>query len=270
MRFSARRFTLTMAFTATVFLSPALRSQAHPSDTEVRAFADKLLGRMTLEEKIEQMEQAAGQYTKPEQAELLAKNGIGSFLFFTDPVRINELQKIAVTQSRLHIPLLFGYDVIHGFRTIYPVPLAMASSWDPEAVTHAQSMAALEARASGVQWAFTPMVDIARDPRWGRIMEGAGEDPYLGEQMAAAQVHGLQGDYIGSPDHILACVKHFGGYGAAVGGRDYDSSDISDDLLNNVYLRPYHAAVKAGAGSVMSRLHGPEQCAGHRQCLADA
>jgi beta-glucosidase len=252
MLLSVRRLVLPAMFTAFACLSPVLHAQARPSDAEVHAFTDKLLARMTLAEKIEQMEQAAGQYTAPAKAEELAKNGIGSFLFFTDPVRINELQKIAVTQSRLHIPLLFGYDVIHGFRTIYPVPLAMASSWDPEAVTHAQSMAALEARSSGVQWAFTPMVDIARDPRWGRIMEGAGEDPYLGEQMATAQVHGLQGDYIGSPDHILACVKHFGGYGAAVGGRDYDSSDISDDLLYNVYLRPYRAAVKAGVASVMS------------------
>lgn len=248
---SFRRLTLSLALIAAVCPS-SLFAQPRPSDAEVRAFADKLLARMTPEEKIEQMEQAAGQYITPEKADELAKKGVGSFLFFTDPVRINELQKIATTQSRLHIPLLFGYDVIHGFRTIYPIPLAMASSWDPTAVEHAQSMAALEARAAGVQWAFTPMVDIARDPRWGRIMEGAGEDPYLGEQMAAAQVHGLQGDYVGSPDHILASVKHFGGYGAAVGGRDYDSSDISDDLLHNVYLRPYHAAVKAGAATVMT------------------
>jgi beta-glucosidase len=249
---SFRRLILPLAFLATVVPSSLLFAQLRPSDAEVRTFADKLLARMTIEEKIEQMEQAAGQYITPEKANELAKNGVGSFLFFTDPARINELQKIATTQSRLHIPLLFGYDVIHGFRTIYPVPLAMASSWDPKAVEHAQSMAALEARAAGVQWAFTPMVDIARDPRWGRIMEGAGEDPYLGEQMAVAHVHGLQGDYIGSPDHILASVKHFGGYGAAVGGRDYDSSDISDDLLYNVYLRPYRAAVKAGAATVMS------------------
>jgi beta-glucosidase len=253
MRFpSLCRLILPSLLAATACLSPALYAQSPPSDTEVNQFVDKLLSRMTAEEKIEQMEQAAGQYVSPEKANELAKNGIGSFLFLTDPVRINELQKIAVTQSRLHIPLLFGYDVIHGFRTIFPVPLAMASSWDPEAVAHAQSMAALEARSAGVHWAFTPMVDIARDPRWGRIMEGAGEDPYLGEQMAVAQVRGLQGDYVGSPDHILACVKHFGGYGAAVGGRDYDSSDISDELLYNVYLRPYHAAVKAGTASVMS------------------
>jgi beta-glucosidase len=209
---------------------------------------------MTLEEKVEQMEQAAGQpsITSPARAEELARNGIGSFLFFTDPVRINELQRIAVTQSRLHIPILFGYDVIHGFRTIAPIPLAMASSWDPELVTSTQSMAAREARAAGVQWAFAPMVDIARDARWGRIMESAGEDPFLGEQMAAAQVRGFQGAYVGAPDHILASVKHFAGYGAAEGGRDYDNSDISDELLHNVYLRPFHAAEQAGAATFMS------------------
>jgi beta-glucosidase len=252
MLFSLRRLTLSLALVSTTLSSTSLYGREAPSDQQARAFADRLLSRMTLEEKIEQMEQAAAQYTTPEKANELAKKGVGSFLFVTDPVRINELQKIATTQSRLHIPLLFGYDVIHGFRTIYPVPLAMASSWDTDAVEHAQSMAALEARSAGVDWAFTPMVDIARDPRWGRIMEGAGEDPYLGEQMAAAQVRGLQGEYVGSPDHLLACVKHFAGYGATVGGRDYDSSDISDDLLYNVYLRPYHAAVKAGAATVMS------------------
>jgi beta-glucosidase len=226
---------------------------APPADREVHQFVEKLLGSMSAEEKIGQLEQAAGQYTPPATAEALASKGqVGSFLFFTDPVRINALQKLAVTQSPHHIPLLFGYDVIHGFRTMNPVPIAMASSWNPELVEHAQSMAAREARAAGVHWAFGPMVDIARDPRWGRIMEGAGEDPYLGEQMAAAQVRGFQGAYIGAPDHILASVKHFGGYGAAVGGRDYDASDISDELLHNVYLRPYRAAVKAGSATVMS------------------
>ena len=250
MFFPVRRFLVAVSLSLAI--PQSLGAQGRLSEAEIRSSADKLLARMTLTEKIEQMEQAAGQMVTPERADQMAKEGIGSFLFLTDPVRINQLQKIATTESRLHIPLLFGYDVIHGFRTIFPVPLAMASSWDPAAVTRAQSMAALEARSAGVQWAFAPMVDIARDPRWGRIMEGAGEDPYLGEQMAAAQVRGFQGDYIGSPDHIVACVKHFAGYGAAVGGRDYDSSDISDDLLHNVYLRPYHAAVKAGVGTVMS------------------
>lgn len=210
---------------------------------------------MTLTEKIGQMEQTAGQpeYTPPGTSDELARTGnTGSFLFFTDPVRINQLQHIAVEQSRLHIPLLFGYDVIHGFSTIAPIPLAMASSWDPALVTRTQSMAAAEARAAGVHWAFAPMVDIARDARWGRIMESAGEDPFLGSAIAAAQVHGFQGDYIGSPNHLLASVKHFGGYGAAVGGRDYDSSDISDEQLHNVFLAPYKAGVDAGAATIMS------------------
>ncbi len=226
-----------------------------PNDAEVTRFVDTLLGRMTLAEKIGQLEQTAGQamYTPPAKAEELARSGgTGSFLFFTDPARINELQRIAVTQSRLHIPLLFGYDVIHGFRTIAPIPLAMAASWDPSLVTQTQSMAAQEARVAGIHWAFAPMVDIARDARWGRIMESAGEDPYLGETMAAAQVRGFQGDTIGSPDHLLASVKHFGGYGAAVGGRDYDSADISDEQLYNVYLRPYKAGVDAGTATIMS------------------
>lgn len=246
--------------TALSFVSEPARlfSQAaaqQPTDAEVNRFIDDLLGKMTLQEKIGQMEQAAGQpmYTPPSKADELARSGaVGSFLFTTDPERINQLQHIAVTESRLHIPLLFGYDVIHGFNTIAPIPLAMASSWDPALVTRTQAVAAKETRAAGVHWAFAPMVDIARDARWGRMMEGAGEDPYLGETMAAAQVRGFQGEYVGSPDHILASTKHFAGYGAAEGGRDYDSSDISDELLYNVYLRPFHAAVDAGTATIMS------------------
>ncbi|MEO6801795.1 MAG: glycoside hydrolase family 3 N-terminal domain-containing protein [Granulicella sp.] len=149
-------------------------------------------------------------------------------MFVTDPVRINALQHVAVDQSRLHIPILFGFDVIHGFRTVYPVPLAMAASFSPELAMSAQHMAAKEASAAGVRWTFAPMVDIARDARWGRIMEGAGEDPYLGSRMAEAQVRGFQGSLLSNPDSIVACVKHFAGYGAADGGRDYDSSNISD------------------------------------------
>ncbi len=225
------------------------------SEGEAERLADALLSRMTLAEKIGQMEQTAGQpmYTPPAQAEeLAASGGTGSFLFFTDPIRINELQRIAVTRSRLHIPLLFGYDVVHGFRTIAPIPLAMASSWDPQLVKHTQEMAARETRAAGVDWVFAPMVDIARDARWGRIMEGAGEDTFLGKQIARAQVQGFQGDAIGAPGHVLTSVKHFVGYGAAEGGRDYDNVDISDELLHNVYLPPFHAAVEAGTATVMS------------------
>ncbi len=142
--------------------------------------------------------------------------------------------------------------MIHGYRTIFPAPLAMAASWDPKMAEAAQAVAAKEARADGFAWTFAPMVDIARDPRWGRIVEGAGEDPFLGAAMARAQVKGFQGDDLSSPDHVLACVKHFAGYGAADGGRDYDSSYISDDLMWNVYLPPFKAALDAGVGTVMS------------------
>jgi beta-glucosidase len=220
---------------------------------EASKFVDELLSKMTLEEKLGQMSQIS--YKDKDSVshdERVLKEQTGSFLFLTDPVEINRLQHLAVEQTRLHIPLLFGFDVIHGFRTIYPIPLALAASWDPAEAEHAQSMAAREASSVGIKWTFAPMVDIARDPRWGRIMEGAGEDPYLGSRMAEAQVRGFQGESMGGEDHILACVKHFAGYGAAEGGRDYDSANISDEQLWNVYLPPFHAAVKAGAGSVMS------------------
>jgi beta-glucosidase len=223
------------------------------SDAEATRFVDDLLAKMTLEEKVGQMSQIAlNTPDKTLRDERILKGEVGSFLFITDPKEINRLQHLAVEKSRLHIPLIFGYDVIHGFRTIYPVPIALAASWDPAQAEKAQSMAAREASSVGVNWTFAPMVDIARDPRWGRIMEGAGEDPYLGSRMAEAQVRGFQGETIGAPDHILACVKHFAGYGAAEGGRDYDSSDISDEQLWNVYLPPFEAALHAGAGSLMS------------------
>jgi len=149
-------------------------------------------------------------------------------------------------------PLILGYDVIHGFRTIFPVPIAMAASWDPATVATATEYCGERSTRVGIGWAFAPMLDIARARRWGRIVEGAGEDPYLGSAIAAAQVRGFQGDYIGSPDHILACMKHFAGYGAAEGGRDYDASYIPESQMYNVYLPPFHAAVKAGVGSAMS------------------
>ncbi|WP_263382948.1 beta-glucosidase BglX [Granulicella arctica] len=214
--------------------------------------ADALIKQMTPEEKLAQLNQLFLFAADPKIDAAVTKGQVGSLLFVTDPTEINRLQHLAVENSRLHIPLIFGFDVIHGFRTIFPVPLAMASSWDPETVTRAQTVAAAEARSVGIDWAFAPMLDIARDPRWGRIMEGAGEDPYLGSAIARAQVRGFQGPAIGTPDHVLACMKHFAGYGAAEGGRDYDASYISDAQLHNVYLQPFHAAVEAGVGSVMS------------------
>lgn len=213
---------------------------------------DRLLAQMTLQEKIGQLSQLFVLGDPAQAEDRVAKGQVGSLLFVADPKVINRLQHAAVDRTRLHIPLIFGFDVIHGFRTIFPVPIALAASWDPEMVTGVQTIAAKEARAVGINWAFAPMVDIARDPRWGRIVEGAGEDPYLGSAMAAAQVKGFQGDSIGAPEHILACMKHFAGYGAAEGGRDYDASYIPETVLQNVYLRPFHAAVQAGVGSAMS------------------
>src|SRR5271154_6371405 len=222
------------------------------SDAEIQQAVDSLLQKMTTEEKIGQLSQLFVFDSGEKVEKSVASGEVGSLLFTTDPAAINRLQHLAVEKSRLHIPLIFGYDVIHGFRTIFPVPIAMAASWDPSLETEGQATAAKEARSVGINWAFAPMLDIARDPRWGRMVEGAGEDPYLGSAMAAAQVRGFQGDYIGAPDHILACMKHFAGYGAAEGGRDYDASYIPEDQMWNVYLPPFRAAVKAGVGSAMS------------------
>ena len=237
-------------------MAGAMAAQISPlSHDDAHRRAEALLKQMTVEEKAGQLNQASGilipglAKEKPDAA--IVKGQVGSVLWQFEVKDLNRLQHLAVEKSRLHIPLLIGFDVIHGYRTIFPVPLAMASSWDPAVEEAAQHQAALDARAAGIQWTFTPMVDIARDARWGRIVEGAGEDAYLGAAMAAAQVRGFQGESIG-PNSVLACVKHFAGYGAAEGGRDYDSSYIPEVLLRNVYLVPFHAAEKAGAGSFMS------------------
>jgi beta-glucosidase len=226
-----------------------------PIDRQARQQADALIAQMRLDEKIGQLNQPFffANFQKQDAMDDAVRSGqIGSLLFVTDPVLINRLQKIAVTESRLKIPLIFGFDVIHGFHTIFPVPIALAASWDPKMVENAQAIAAREARSVGINWTFAPMVDVTRDPRWGRIVEGAGEDPFLGSAMSAAQVRGFQGDRIGSPDRLLACVKHFAGYGAGEGGRDYDAANISDAQLWNVYLPPFKAAIDAGVGSVMA------------------
>lgn len=234
---------------------PTATAQTTPFSIEAKQKAEALLKQMTLAEKVGQLNESSG-LVKPGMAtekpdDLIEKGGVGSILWQMNVKEINRLQHIAVEKSRLHIPILFGFDVIHGYRTVFPVPLAMASSWDPSVEERAQHLAAQDARAAGIEWTFTPMVDIARDARWGRIVEGAGEDPVLGSAMAQAQVRGFQGTKIG-PDSVLVCVKHFAGYGAADGGRDYDSSYVPEELLRNVYLKPFHAAVEAGAGGFMS------------------
>lgn len=224
------------------------------ADRRVRERADALLAQMTLEEKLGQMNQLFffGTNIEGPIANGIRSGQVGSLLFITDPSLINRLQRIAVTESRLKIPLIFGFDVTHGFHTIFPVSIGLAASWDPQMIERAQTIAAREARAVGINWTFAPMVDITRDPRWGRIVEGAGEDPYLGAAMAQAHVRGLQGERIGSPDRLVACAKHFAGYGAAEGGRDYDAANISDAQLRNVYFPPFKAAVEAGVGCIMS------------------
>ncbi|MEU9823084.1 glycoside hydrolase family 3 N-terminal domain-containing protein [Pseudonocardia alni] len=234
-----------------------------PTEMQVRARADALLSRMTVEEKVGQLVQyfSFGPHftsdgpalQQPDEVEhALARGRTGALLFVTDPAETNRLQRLAIEGSRHGIPALFGFDVVHGLRTIFPVPIAMAASWDPGTVERGQAVAAREARAVGVHLTFAPMLDIARDPRWGRMVEGPGEDPYLASALAAAQVRGFQGDDVGAPDRIIAGPKHFVGYGAALGGRDYDEVDLSESALRNVYLPPFRAAVEAGAGNVMS------------------
>lgn len=219
---------------------------------------EKLLKQMTLEEKVGQLvEYSAGQPTGPgtgrtDYEDMLRKGEVGALFNITTASQVNAYQRISVEQSRLHIPLLFGLDVIHGFRTEFPIPLGLASTWDPELVEQSARVAAHESFAAGVRWTYSPMVDIARDARWGRMAEGAGEDPYLGSAMARAYVRGYQGSRLDAAGSIAACPKHFVGYGAAEGGRDYNSVEISERTLRQVYLPPFHAAIAAGAPTLMS------------------
>ncbi len=228
------------------------------ADPSLDMRVESILQRMTVEEKVGQLVQySAGQPTGPgtgrtDYDDMIARGQIGSLFNVVDPHEINKYQKIAMEKSRLHIPILFGLDVIHGFKTEFPIPLGLASTWDPSIVERASRVAAMEASAGGIRWTFSPMVDIARDARWGRMAEGAGEDPFLGSAMAAAYVRGYQGSSLNAPDSIAACAKHYVGYGAAEAGRDYNSTEISEHTLRQFYLPPFHAAVEAGAASLMS------------------
>jgi beta-glucosidase len=225
------------------------------SQDRIEQRINALLLRMTLQEKLGQLQQLDGEANgnfRPEHLVLARQGLLGSTLNVRGAQRTNQLQKIAVTESRLKIPLIFGFDVIHGYRTIFPIPLGEASTWDPAAVQRSAAIAAAEARAAGVHWTFAPMVDIARDARWGRIAEGSGEDPYLGSAMAAARVRGFQGTDYGRPDKIVACAKHWVAYGAAEAGRDYNTTEVSEHTLREVYFPPFKAAVDAGVGTFMS------------------
>ena len=221
------------------------------ADRDVEVRVERLLSRMTLAEKIGQMTQESAGGDVSNYADALRKGQIGSILNEVDPVKINEFQRISLEESRLGIPLLVARDVIHGYHTVFPIPLGLAATFDPALVEDGARIAALEATAQGIRWTFSPMLDIARDPRWGRIAEGSGEDTYLDARMAEAMVHGYQGRELDTTS-MAACIKHFVGYGAAEGGRDYNSTYLTERQLRNVYLPPFQAAVEAGAMTLMT------------------
>src|SRR6202522_3199833 len=274
------RSTLLIALSFSAVLSPAFAQVSHvpPSNPQlvspqIERKVDALLKQMTVEEKIGQLVQYSATEAHPAAAPgntttalnvnppapggvdsyVLAQKGeLGSMLNTVGQGLTNHFQHAAVDNTRLHIPLLFGADVIHGFRTIFPVPLATASSWDPALITDLAHLAAIEARTAGVDWVYSPMVDIARDARWGRCTEGAGEDPYLGSAIARAYIRGYQNDILSSPDSVAASVKHFAAYGAVEAGREYNTTDMSESRLHQIYLPPYKAAVEAGAATIMS------------------
>jgi len=259
-----------------VFLSALLAISFHPltaevsakcsepvgqeaAKTKMNAFIDQLINSMTLEEKIGQLNQVGGSMadTGPinpvsAQGQEMKNGGVGAVLNIWGVDVVRNYQRFAVENSRLHIPLMFGLDVIHGMKTIFPIPLAQAASWNMTAIEKAERLAAVEATATGVNWVFAPMVDIARDPRWGRIAEGGGEDTYLSSQIAYARVKGFQGDDLSKNNTVAACAKHYVGYGAAIAGRDYNTVDMSLQLLHDVYLPPFKSAVDAGVATIMS------------------
>ena len=252
-------------------------SPAEPTATRVK----ELLAKMTLEEKLGQLSQFSNPYVSTGTSASIAQNAkiddyirqgqVGSFLNIVGAKETGRLQKIAIEESRLGIPLLFGHDVIHGFKTMFPIPLAEAASFDRAVMEKGARVAAIESAANGLHWTFAPMVDISRDPRWGRIMEGAGEDVYLGCEAAKARVHGFQGNNLADANTIAACAKHFAAYGAAIGGRDYNAADMSDRMMYEVYLPPYKAAIDAGVATVMSSFNtnGGVPASGDRWLLTD-
>ncbi|MBQ6880024.1 MAG: beta-glucosidase BglX [Bacteroidales bacterium] len=227
----------------------ALASCSTEPKSDIDRKVDELLSKMTLHEKVGQMNQLSGGAWLVDQA---AKGEVGSILNCVDPAEINAVQKAAVEESRLGIPILVSRDVIHGFRTIFPIPLGQAATFDPAIVEKGARIAAVEATASGVRWTFSPMLDIARDPRWGRVAEGSGEDPYLDALMGVAMVKGYQGDDLSDPTSLAACIKHFVGYGAAEGGRDYNTTMISERSLRNTYFPAFKATAEAGAATLMT------------------
>ena len=239
-------------------VSALIVSAQKPADTKMNGFISKLMKQMTLDEKIGQLNlvtpggAVTGSVVSKDVESKIRNGQVGGLFGITGPDKIKQAQEIAVNNSRLKIPLLFGLDIIHGHKTVLPIPLGLSCSWDMELIERSARIAAIEGTADGLNWTFSPMVDVARDPRWGRVSEGAGEDPYLGSQVAKAMVKGYQGNDLSKDNTMLACVKHFALYGAAEGGRDYNTVDMSRVRMYNEYLPPYKAAVDAGVATVMS------------------
>ena len=263
-------------FPVMLALLATMAARLPAQDTKMKAFVANLMGRMTLEEKIGQLnlpgsgDITTGQAGNSDIAAKIKKGQVGGLFNIKGLGKIQAVQKIAVENSRLKIPLIFGMDVIHGYATVFPIPLALSCCWDPPAVEKSARLAACEASADGICWTFSPMVDICRDPRWGRIAEGNGEDPYLSGQLTKAMVTGYQGD-LSRNDQILACVKHYALYGAAEAGRDYNTTDMSRVRMFNEYMPPYKAAVDAGVGSLMASFNEVDgiPATGNRYLLTD-
>ena len=255
-------FKRTSLLLATALIGVTATVQAQKSPQDMDRFIDALMRRMTVEEKIGQLnlpvtgDITTGQAKSSDVAAKIEKGLVGGLFNLKGVDRILEVQKLAVEKSRLGIPLLFGMDVIHGYETIFPIPLGLSCTWDMAAIEKSARIAAIEASADGISWTFSPMVDISRDPRWGRVSEGSGEDPFLGGAIAQAMVYGYQGanlqDQLRRNDEIMACVKHFALYGAGEAGRDYNTVDMSRNRMFNEFMYPYEAAVEAGVGSVMA------------------
>ncbi|MFX1704054.1 beta-glucosidase BglX [Chitinophaga sp. CC14] len=251
--------TLLKSALVALALSVAGKVQAQTTDAKMNTFVSALMGKMTLEEKIGQLNLLTpgggvltGSVVSSDVEAKISKGNVGGLFGVIGVEKIRQAQELAVTKSRLKIPLIFGSDVIHGYKTTFPIPLGLSCSWDLPLIEHSARLAATEASADGLCWVYSPMVDIARDPRWGRVAEGSGEDTYLGSKIAAAMVHGYQGNRLGDKNSVMACVKHFALYGAAEAGRDYNTTDMSRIKMYEYYLPPYKAAIDAGAGSVMT------------------
>src|SRR6185437_155421 len=240
----------------------ALQPTRHTASQSIERRVNDLLARMTVDEKLQQLQLLSdGQITDAD-----AKAGVGGVFSLTDPAKIDHFQHVAVQQSRLHIPILFAYDTIHGYRTIFPIPLGAASSFDPSVATADDKFGARESAAVGIKQIYSPMVDVSHEPRWGRISEAGGEDPYLNSVYAAARVKAAQGSDYSAPDKVVTSVKHFAAYGQGEGGRDYNTTDMSQSRLRNFYLPPFKAAIDAGADTVMcsfNAINGVPGCANH-------